>query len=89
MPDGLFLVAARTLADQVSAERLASGALYPPVEALRPVTRAVALAVAGAAVEAGLAGIAAADVTAEVDAAMWWPDYVPYRPAEDRRAGNE
>jgi malate dehydrogenase (oxaloacetate-decarboxylating) len=90
MPDELFLVAARTLADQVSAERLASGALYPPVEALRPVTRAVALAVAGAAVEAGLAGISpGTDVTAVVDAAMWWPDYVPYQPAEERRARNE
>jgi malic enzyme len=83
MPDALFLVAARTLAGLVSPERLASGALYPPVEELRPVTRAVALAVAGAAVEAGLAGIApGTDVTAEVDAAMWWPDYVPYEPID-------
>jgi len=83
MPDELFLVAARTLADQVSSERLASGALYPPVEELRPVTRAVALAVAEAAVEAGLAGIAPrTNVAAEIDAAMWWPDYVPYEPVD-------
>jgi malic enzyme len=83
MPDALFLVAARTLAGLVSPERLASGALYPPVEELRPVTRAVALAVAGAAVEAGLAGIAeGTDVPAELDAAMWWPDYVPYEPID-------
>ena len=83
LPDELFLVAARTLADQVSTERLATGALYPPVEELRSVTRAVALAVAHAAVDAGLAGIApGTDVTAEVDAAMWWPDYVPYLPAD-------
>ena len=83
MPDELFLVAARTLADQVSTERLAAGALYPPVEDLRPVTRAVALAVARAAVDGGLAGIApGTDVTAEVDAAMWWPDYVPYELAD-------
>jgi malic enzyme len=83
MPDELFLVAARTLADLVSPERLASGALYPPVEELRPVTRAVALAVAGAAVDAGLAGITpGTDVRAEVDAAMWWPDYVPYEPID-------
>ena len=82
IPDELFLVAARTLADQVSAERLANGALYPPVDALRPVTRAVALAVAETAVAAGLAGIPdGTDLDAEIDAAMWWPDYVPYEPA--------
>jgi hypothetical protein len=47
------------------------------------VTRAVALAVAQAAVDAGLAGIAQGrDVTTEVDAAMWWPDYVPYESAD-------
>ena len=81
MTDELFLVAARTLADQVSTARLASGALYPPVEDLRPVSRAVGLAVAEAAVAAGLAGIAPeTDVAAAIDAAMWWPDYVPYEP---------
>jgi malate dehydrogenase (oxaloacetate-decarboxylating) len=82
MPEDLFLVAARTLADQVSADRIASGALYPQVEDLRPVTRAVALAVAETAVAAGIAGIApGADVAAAIDAAMWWPDYVQYEPA--------
>ncbi|HEX5824599.1 MAG TPA: NAD-dependent malic enzyme [Candidatus Limnocylindrales bacterium] len=82
MPDGLFLVAARTLAGQVEDGRLAVGALYPPVEHLRVVTRAVALAVATAAVEAGCAGIGPeTDLEAAIDAAMWWPDYVPYEPA--------
>ena len=81
MTDELFLVAARTLADQVSTARLASGALYPPVEDLRPVSRAVGLSVAEAAVAAGLAGIAPeTDAAAAIDAAMWWPDYVPYEP---------
>jgi hypothetical protein len=83
MPDRLFLVATRTLAEQVSDMRLASGALYPPVDALRPVTRAIAL-------EARAAGIAGlddgADLDGAVEAAMWWPDYVPYGPAEDRRS---
>jgi malic enzyme len=87
MPDRLFLAAARTLATQVSDERLASGALYPPVDALRPVTRAIARAVAADAVAAGVAGVAdGADLDAEIEAAMWWPDYVPYVPAEDRRS---
>jgi hypothetical protein len=87
MPDRLFLVAARTLAEQVSDMRLASGALYPPVDALRPVTRAIARAVALEARAAGVAGLDdGADLDGAVDAAMWWPDYVPYGPAEDRRS---
>jgi malic enzyme len=87
MPDRLFLVAARTLAGEVSAERLARGALYPAVDELRSVTRAIAFAVADAARVDGLAGVGAdADLGVAVDAAMWWPDYVPYVPTEERRA---
>jgi malic enzyme len=87
MPDRLFLVAARTLADHVSDQRLAAGAIYPSVDALRPVTRAIALAVAREARALGIARIAASDdVEAAIDDAMWWPEYVPYVPAEDRRA---
>ncbi len=87
MPDRLFLVAARTLAGAVSDERLAVGALYPTVDRLREVTRSIALAVATAAREDGLAQLAVdADLEAAVDAAMWWPDYVPYVVAVDRRA---
>jgi malic enzyme len=89
MPDRLFLVAARTLAGQVSDEQLASGSIYPGVDRLREVTRAIAVAVASAARADGLARLADdADLEAEVDAAMWWPDYVPYLVAQDRRAGN-
>ncbi len=87
MPDRFFLVAARTLAAMVDDERLAAGVIYPAVDRLRIVTRAIALAVATAAREDGLAGLADdADLEAAVDAAMWWPDYVPYLPAADRRA---
>ena len=89
MPDRLFLVSARTLAAEVSQERLATGAIYPTVDRLRSVTRAIALAVAEAAVEDGIAAIdTEVDLEAAVDAAMWWPAYVPYVIAEDRRAGN-
>ena len=38
--DDLFLVAAHELADLTSDERLASGALYPPIADLRAVARA-------------------------------------------------
>ena len=78
----MFLLAAQTLADAVSHERLATGALYPPVADLRSVSRSIAIRVAREAVEAGLAGIdPGTDVDALVDEAMWWPEYVPYSPA--------
>jgi malic enzyme len=78
----MMLAAARELAACVSEERLSSGALYPPVAGLREVSHRIAVRVAQEAIAEGLAGIAAgASIPAEVDAAMWWPDYAPYRPA--------
>jgi malic enzyme len=73
--DAMFLAAAHELAASVTDDRLATGALYPPVSALRDVSRRIAIAVAGA------------DRADEIEAAMWWPEYVPYLPARpiDRR----
>ena len=86
----MFLLAARTLADAVTPDRLAAGAIYPPVGDLRAVTRSIATVVAREAIDAGLAGIPAdTDIHAVIDGAMWWPAYVPYLPArhaERRRA---
>ena len=80
--DPMLLVAARTLAGLVTEDRLAIGALYPPVHDLRRVSREIAIAVAAEAVASGLAGIdAGTDLAAAVDAAMWWPAYVPYEAA--------
>ena len=88
----MFLLAARALADAVSPDRFASGAIYPPVGALRSVTRSIAAVVVREAIDAGLAGIPSdTDIDALVDAAIWWPDYGPYVPArvaERRRAGD-
>ena len=80
--DRMFLLAARTLAAAVTDERLATGGMYPPVTELRAVTRSIAIGVAHEAVETGLAGISADDdIEALIDAAMWWPRYIPYEPA--------
>jgi malic enzyme len=79
--DRMFLLAARELAASVSDERLAQGALFPPIATLREVSRRIAIVVGR---EAGCA-----DAEAEIDAAMWWPAYVPYEPirtGERRRA---
>src|SRR5262245_34792941 len=70
--DELFLTAARVLAASVSTDRLAAGALFPPVSALRAISREIAVAVAGH------------GHAADVDAAMWWPEYVPYEPIQGR-----
>ena len=78
----MFLLAAQTLAEAVSDERLATGALYPPVADLRSVSRAIASRVAREALETGIAGIdPTTDIDVLIDGAMWWPDYVPYTPA--------
>ncbi len=77
--DRMVLAAARALASAVAPERLAAGALYPSVESLRSVSRAVAVAVVREAVAAGISRLpAGTDLEAEVDRSMWWPDYVPY-----------
>jgi malic enzyme len=72
--DRMFLVAAATLSELVSSERLATGAIYPPVSQLRSISRAIALAVAREARDTGLASIRG-DVESAVDATMWTPSY--------------
>ena len=80
--DAMVLAAARTLASRVTEARLAAGALYPPISELRAVSRDVAVAVASEAIRSGHAPSIEDDaLQSEIDAAMWWPAYVPYRPA--------
>jgi malic enzyme len=84
--DADFLVAARTLAALVGPDRLACGALYPPISELRAVSRAIAIAAVremgtlhGDPLPAGASGDEVAATA--VDAAIWWPDYAAYEPA--------
>jgi malic enzyme len=74
--DRMFLAAATTLAGMIPADRLASGALYPRLSQLRPISRAIAVAVAREARDAGLAPIRTDEqIEAAVDTQMWTPEY--------------
>ncbi|HUK73705.1 MAG TPA: NAD-dependent malic enzyme [Streptosporangiaceae bacterium] len=84
--DRMFLVAAATLAERVSAERLNDGALYPRIADLRPISRAIAIAVAREACASGVAPtMRDDDAVAAVDASIWAPDYsaLPPPPGSD------
>ncbi len=74
--DEMFLLAAYTLAELVTDERLAAGAIYPPVSALRDVSRAVAIRVVCQARDCGVGRhLHDEQIEAAVDAAMWLPAY--------------
>ena len=78
--DDMFLEAARTLADQVTQDRLDRGALYPPVHALRDVSRRIASRVVQVARDAGVGRtITDEDIDAFVEDEIWFPEYAPYK----------
>jgi malic enzyme len=74
--DAMFLAAARVVAEHVSAERFATGSLYPDQGDLRAVSRQVAIEVVREAKRANLGRLIPDDkIEAEVDALIWFPDY--------------
>ncbi|MDX1649119.1 MAG: NAD-dependent malic enzyme [Myxococcota bacterium] len=78
IPDEVFYVAARALADCVREDRLERGALYPVQSDLRSVSARIAAEVLRFAAREGL-GEPVPDERVEdlVEASQWWPDYVP------------
>lgn len=82
--NGMLLAAARAVAGEVSPSSVRAGCVYPEMEDLRPVSRAVALAVGQAGISEGVAeddpeGTDAESVARRVDAQIWNPAYLPYR----------
>ncbi len=73
--DGMFTAAAHALAEQVSTSCLANGALYPPVASLREVTLKIAVRVAQAALDAGVAESPKGSVEDVVASWVWDPQY--------------
>ncbi len=83
--DAMFAAAADRLAEEVHADDLAEGSLFPPVHDLRRVTAAVAEAVVRQAREDGVGrDIEDADIPGEVRRAIWEPRYPALDPAWQR-----
>ena len=79
--DEMFAAAARTLADTVSKDALASGLLFPPLSSIREVSVKIASAVARVAIERGLSATppaAAERIELLIRAQMFEPDYQSY-----------
>jgi malic enzyme len=80
--DDAFLIAADELAGSVSAARRSAGAIYPPISDLRPIARRIAIAVVRRLRDTGYGRqLRDEDIEPAVDAAIWTPEYLPYRPA--------
>jgi malate dehydrogenase (oxaloacetate-decarboxylating) len=81
--DGMFMAAARALADCSPARHDPAAPLLPPLAESRSVSRTIALAVAASAVREGLARNARAlDLEQLIDAKMWHPRYLPMKPKQ-------
>jgi malate dehydrogenase (oxaloacetate-decarboxylating)(NADP+) len=77
--DGMFLAAAKVLADQVGDEDLALGRVYPGLERIREVSALIAAEVAAIAYREGLSERAPPeDILADVRARMYQPVYPHY-----------
>jgi malate dehydrogenase (oxaloacetate-decarboxylating) len=79
--EGMFIAAARALSARSPARHAPTASLYPPVEAVRDISREVALAVGRAAQQAGVAEQTTPDeLERRVAATMWSPEYRQLRP---------
>jgi malate dehydrogenase (oxaloacetate-decarboxylating) len=75
----MFAVAARVLSEFSSALHYSDGPLFPPLEAVREISRRVALAVGAEAVRAGLSSASIDSLERAVENNMWTPRYVPLK----------
>ncbi len=77
--DGMFMKAARVLAETVHEDDLVQGSLFPALSRVREVSSQIAVAVAAIAFEEGTAGIEMPeDLRAHIQAQVYDPHYVSY-----------
>jgi malate dehydrogenase (oxaloacetate-decarboxylating)(NADP+) len=76
---GMFLAAARALAEQADESLLAAGSLFPPFDRIREVSLRIAVAVARVALAEGLAPEPPAeDIETHLRRVMYWPMHPEY-----------
>jgi malate dehydrogenase (oxaloacetate-decarboxylating) len=81
MPDEVFSAGARAVHEFTGVTSMPGASIFPPLSKLRAVSRAVAIRAAQALVDADAAPpMERAEIERRVDAAVWEPDYLPYRP---------
>ncbi len=86
--DGMFQAAARALAQTVPVSREPGASLLPRLTEIRPVSMAVAQAVAAAAMQDGVAERLTPEATRAAIEAIWWePKYLPIRSRPDLPPG--
>jgi hypothetical protein len=77
-----FSAAARAVHELCGRSSVRGAPIFPPLARLREISRAVAVAVGRALVDADAApSMTTADIEARVAAAVWVPEYLPYRAA--------
>lgn len=85
VPESFFMVAAKTLAECITPDRLEAGALYPDQGMLREVSARIAAAVVREAKRLNIGRmIPDEDIDGFVRQSMWYPDYAKYEPAGER-----
>ena len=77
--DGMFMAAAKTLAEISQRTERTNGNILPPVSALRDVAFEIAGAVASKAIEEGIAPhVGEAALTRRIESKVWTPAYTSY-----------
>ncbi|KAA3611813.1 MAG: NAD-dependent malic enzyme [Planctomycetota bacterium] len=80
---GMFLAAAKALADKITPEQRKAGQLFPYIHDIREISFEVAKAVAETAIEEGLVEnpdeLWAEGLDHRIQAETWYPQYLPYR----------
>jgi malic enzyme len=82
VPESFFMVAAKTLAECITSDRLEQGALYPDQSRLREISARIAVNVIREAKRLNIGRMIPDDeIDPFVRDSMWYPDYVDYVPA--------